>query len=232
MSRVELGKVYGTCLVRSKTTGPSKKTAYWNCRCTVCGGLSVRTTNVVKTNPKSCSNCVYKMRVYPKITLPCNSCGVNVVTDSNRTKAYCSKLCRVAAAKGREKDSRSSSVEGTLKSILHGIKSRAAKKQLAVDLDIEFLLWLYEQQNGKCSRTGRTLLASSGACKVLSVSDTVSVDRVDSTKGYTKDNVELVTYSYNTAKNTMTTEEFITMCKQVLALAESDSLGKEGTRQS
>lgn len=43
-----------------------------------------------------------------------------------------------------------------------------------------------------------------------------SLDRIDSSKGYTKDNVQWVTYQANVSKHIMTMPELYNFCKKVL----------------
>ena len=50
------------------------------------------------------------------------------------------------------------------------------------------------------------------------VNTNLSVDRIDSTKGYSKDNVQLVCMAANQMKNDLPMTEFIEMCEAVLAL--------------
>ena len=50
------------------------------------------------------------------------------------------------------------------------------------------------------------------------VNTNLSVDRIDSTKGYSKENVQLVCMAANQMKNDLSMEEFINMCESVLAL--------------
>ena len=47
--------------------------------------------------------------------------------------------------------------------------------------------------------------------------DSPSVDRVDSTRGYTKDNIQVISYRANTLKSNMTIEE----CRKLLSYFES-----------
>ena len=46
-------------------------------------------------------------------------------------------------------------------------------------------------------------------------------DRIDSTKGYTKDNIQLVTMAANQMKNDLQMDEFISLCKSVINNYES-----------
>lgn len=52
-------------------------------------------------------------------------------------------------------------------------------------------------------------------------SNTVSLDRIDSNKGYIKGNVQFVSVQVNYAKSDYTEKEFISMCKKVAELEDS-----------
>lgn len=78
---------------------------------------------------------------------------------------------------------------------------------------------MFKQQNGLCKATGIPLESSQANSKVYSSPWTITVDRIDSSKGYMRDNVQLVCYMYNSAKNRWTHEEVLTMCQGVLKLS-------------
>lgn len=82
-----------------------------------------------------------------------------------------------------------------------------AKKHNKYDFDIDeqFILELYEKQNGKCFWFAVDLKPSNEAKYPWQP----SLDRLDRTKGYTKDNVVLACYTANIGRNTSSVETFI-----------------------
>lgn len=79
--------------------------------------------------------------------------------------------------------------------ILSTLKGRAIKKGLDFDITLE---WLQERfEKGICEATGRSFDFSGGRAKINSP----SIDRKDSTKGYTKDNCRVVIWGWNAACN-------------------------------
>ena len=84
-----------------------------------------------------------------------------------------------------------------------GRNRRALRRKLDVDIDIDFLIKLWEAQDGKCVITGYQMVYPE--CTLFSV----SIDRIDSDKGYTKDNVQLVCQGINFAKNKYTNTEIL-----------------------
>lgn len=78
------------------------------------------------------------------------------------------------------------------------------------DLEPKDIIDLYEQQQGRCALTG---WAIGWAEKGLTA--TVSIDRIDSSEGYLKTNVQLVHKDVNMAKQQYSQEYFIEMCAAV-----------------
>lgn len=81
-------------------------------------------------------------------------------------------------------------------------------------LTLQELDQIYEQQSGKCYYTGRNLTLASTAKYAINETS-VSIDRIDNSKGYTVDNVVLCEKMVNVSRNTQTQEEFIQMCLDV-----------------
>lgn len=83
------------------------------------------------------------------------------------------------------------------------------------DLTVEDLLEIWNKQNGICIYTGIELILnrSSKICK--DQNNVASVDRIDSSIGYTKDNIQFISRTANLAKNTMSHEQMIEFCEMV-----------------
>lgn len=86
------------------------------------------------------------------------------------------------------------------------------------DLTLDYLMYLWEKQKGKCALSGINMTYEFYKGRV---NTNVSVDRIDSTKGYTKDNIQLVTMAANQMKNDLQMDEFISLCKSVINNYES-----------
>ena len=104
---------------------------------------------------------------------------------------------------------------GKLKKLVCRAKQLSRKKGLEFDLDNEFVVQLWEDQGGLCKRTGLPLDCTSGTLQVRNRLGP-SLDRVDSEKGYTRDNVELVCAQYNVGKAAYSLEEFAEICRAFL----------------
>ena len=215
------GQVFGVYTVLEIDRVDKGGNVIWKCSCSNCSNVSSVRLNSLKANRKSCLHCKMEHRQYPTIELPCKACGNLVVVPSNRYSACCNSDCRSAYLSTKTSEFRKDSVVNTLKQLATQIKSRAKRKGMECNVDVYFLLALLDRQEGKCAGTGRELLPSMYTTeKHRSDKNTVSVDRIDSTKGYVKGNVQLVTFHYNTAKNSFSDEEFITLCKDVVNNAD------------
>ena len=78
------------------------------------------------------------------------------------------------------------------------VKNNAESRNLEYNLTKEYLWDLYEKQNRKCALSGVDIIF----CKdVKTKKQTTSLDRIDSSKGYTKDNVQWVHKDVNSLKS-------------------------------
>jgi hypothetical protein len=101
------------------------------------------------------------------------------------------------------------------KSYLYILKSRAERLGYDFDIDGDYIWKLYLKQKRKCALSGLGIVFPI-AWGTKSKSDiTASLDRIDSSKGYTKDNVQWLHKIVNTMKMHMTDKEFITICTNV-----------------
>lgn len=101
------------------------------------------------------------------------------------------------------------SIEHRLRYVIQLGTLRAKKKNIEWNLNLEFLLLLWEKQKGKCAYSGVPLTYEDNH------SHTISLDRIDSSKGYTEDNVQYVCTIVNYIKQRFDENHFFDFCKQV-----------------
>jgi len=76
-------------------------------------------------------------------------------------------------------------------------------------ITLKDLIQLYYEQNGRCKLSGEKLsLLPNSPLKI-------SIDRIDSNKGYIKDNIQLVTKIVNQAKSDLDLNYFLLMIKNI-----------------
>lgn len=149
-----------------------------------------------------------------KALIDCEICAKSFEAEfRGQAPLTCSEDCWREKQRRYMKARRKSSLEETLRSIVAGCRNRAKRKDYECNIDIEFMLDLLTKQNGRCAATNIPLEASAANTKMYSNPWTISVDRIKNERGYTKDNVRLVTYMYNTCKGQWTEEQVVHMCK-------------------
>jgi hypothetical protein len=99
-----------------------------------------------------------------------------------------------------------STTKGRAKKLVRMAAARARKAGVPFDLDWK---WLHKKLLvGKCEATGLDLHISRGISPW-----SPSLDRKVGSKGYTKKNVRVVVYVFNTAKNGFTDDDVEEMCR-------------------
>lgn len=95
----------------------------------------------------------------------------------------------------------------------HGIIDRSKRRGWNCDITIDYLRELWCKQNGLCaiSNIPMTYIFNSGRTPT-----NLSVDRIDSKKPYTKDNIQLVCMAVNQMKSDLDNATFYRFCEAVV----------------
>jgi hypothetical protein len=88
----------------------------------------------------------------------------------------------------------------------------AKRHSLQVEVDENFILSLFEKQNGKCFWYKVNLIPS----EIEKFPNQPSLDRLDRNIGYTKENVVLACYTANIGRNITSQEVFQVFCDELL----------------
>ena len=92
------------------------------------------------------------------------------------------------------------------------IKANAKYRKIPFTITIEDMWEQWEKQNGKCNLTGVELVIKN----ITSAKKAnASIDRIDSSLGYTKDNIQFVHRTINYMKQQYDQNDFIGWCKKV-----------------
>lgn len=94
------------------------------------------------------------------------------------------------------------------------ILSNSKKKNREVSIDRDYVWSIYQKQKGACALTGWPISFAEGG--------RASVDRIDSTKGYIKGNVQIVDSRANKIKMNNTDQFFYKVCESVTRHRRSD----------
>ena len=116
-------------------------------------------------------------------------------------------------------------LKGTLSNKLQSSKKRAKASNMAHNLDLAYVTQLWEEQGGRCAKTGVEMGRIGD--KWLSP----SIDRIDPKEGYLKGNVQWTCWRYNDAKSDMSDESFTALCLAVAATHFKSLEGAETIRK-
>lgn len=115
-----------------------------------------------------------------------------------------------------------SSIRGKLYNLLEAARSRTKKKGLELDIDLDFLLELYNKQNGKCALTNISFTFERNKPGVKNfLPHNPSIDKIDPFGGYTKNNIRIVLVAVNLALNNFGEDCFYEICKAYIKNRES-----------
>lgn len=162
-----------------------------------------------------------------KIDLICDECSkvfekpkneYNRLLRNGRIKFFCTRSCagknsveknkknlgkyygKIASfsGSGKPKDSYS-----CFKPYLRRVKNRKIERGKEYDIDLPYLKKLWEDQNGKCALTFVDLVLEDG---ITNPNYSASLDRMNSSIGYMKGNLQFISVTSNYAKNKYTEE--------------------------
>jgi len=120
------------------------------------------------------------------------------------------RVCRACSNKTEGQNSHLGCYKEIAYSWFNKISREAASRGLVFELSIEDVWGMLEEQEFKCNLSGVPIFFIRKAN-----GNTASVDRIDSSKGYTQDNTQLVHVHINMMKQHYNQEYFIEMCKNV-----------------
>lgn len=129
----------------------------------------------------------------------------------NTKTTHCSK-CYSKLRKRRNDHYRWSGYKDISGSYFNKVKTGAEKRELKFNLSIKDMWNQFEKQNGICALSGIQLKFPT---KSNSSDGTASLDRIDSSKGYIKGNIQWVHKHINKIKWEYSQEYFIELCKKV-----------------
>ncbi len=106
-------------------------------------------------------------------------------------------------------------LNGKLANLITTSRYRCKISKREHTINVDDLRKLYENQQGKCAISGKEMIIRGSNCAADSPFS-ISLDRIDSDLGYTKDNVWLVCTGVNLMKSRLKMDEFLDFCKSVV----------------
>lgn len=96
------------------------------------------------------------------------------------------------------------------------LKNNASKRSIEFNITKENVIFALKNQSNKCALSGLPVKFADTASDHLRGETTASVDRIDSSKGYFVNNIQIVHKTINYMKHTLTQEEFLFFCESVI----------------
>jgi hypothetical protein len=157
-------------------------------------------------NMKTCSKC-YLTKLEEDFykssrTSVCKVCHLKITREYKRQKRLNPDFVKNEGLKQKERR-----VRLWQNTLLHDCKHR----NHIVDIDVDYINFLFEKQKGKCYWFGVELLPS----LTRKHPQQPSLDRLDNNLGYIKDNVILTCYSANIGRNETDKKTWIEFIKQI-----------------
>lgn len=149
------------------------------------------------------------MRVYD--IRKCKHCGISFERKVRAAKVYCSPQCRKLASKASDYEViKRWHVANPKCSMVRTLRHRAKKKGLAFDLTVDDL-----HIPTHCPVLGIEIRHNHGT-GAGGKGDSVSVDRIDSSKGYVRGNIMVMSQLANAMKSSATPEQLLAFAEWVL----------------
>jgi len=152
-----------------------------------------------------------------KKCLKCNMVkDVNMFALDRYSTDGCQTYCKICQKENTNKYI--STFSGYMHCLYNDLKQNAKKRNIEVFVTIEDICELYEKQNGLCAITKDKMThirQESGSGRGKRYFTNISVDRIDSSKNYTLDNIHLVCSIINTIKWDIPLDEFVKYCRKV-----------------
>lgn len=122
----------------------------------------------------------------------------------------------------RARLNRQNSISYRLVQMVHSIKSSAAKRKISFNIEKFQIELMMLHQDFKCIKTGMKFDFTQGkGTKPFGP----TIDRIDCSRGYEPDNIQLVCNMYNYAKNRWSDEEVLTFAKKLVENQKIDHQG-------
>lgn len=152
-------------------------------------------------------------QIKPQYSVTCLFCGkARNITRYDHATRLGKHPCKTCSNKNNNPQGE---IEGVRVSWFNKFKISATHRSLEWDITIEDVSLLLSEQASRCALSGMEI-STRGDLKTI----TASIDRIDNSIGYTKENIQLVHKKINMMRGTLTVEEFIDFCKSVSSWQE------------
>lgn len=175
--------------------------------------MEIRTENRYILHPQGKKRCTKCETVYDNI--PDNYDIHHRKPNGEYSYAGQCKRC-IAKVRRDRVDRYKSDIELYTKRLIPAVRCRANRDGLEFNLTAEYLVKLWQEQDGKCYYTGNSMdLHAANENRRSPHIDFPSIDKLTPSLGYVEGNVVWTLYGVNRMKNNFTKDEFIDFCKLI-----------------
>ena len=178
-------------------------------KCTSCGILkelaNFYLTNTKEERASKCKDCISTSYVARYVNDPA---AKEIKRLYNNT--YYSKNSKTIQK--QRKDIRESDLDYKLRHVFRNSRQRSKNCNDEFNITVDYVRELYTKQQGICALSGEQMQITGDRY----LSNMMSLDRIDSSKGYIIGNVQWVGIRYNLMKSKQTQQDFLTMCTNVV----------------
>lgn len=163
--------------------------------------------SIIKNNSQVCLKCkktktlndFYKNGCFsdglPKYRATCKSC-VLLASSKTHKQTYKDKIIKK---------------HSSYKNYISTLLNHSSKRKKDFNMDIQYLIDVYESQNGMCNISGVKMTYDYGK-----KATNISIDRINNNIGYIKGNIQLTCYIANIMKNTFSITDFMDFCDKIV----------------
>jgi hypothetical protein len=130
--------------------------------------------------------------------------------------SWCKSCCRAGNARSRAK--KDSTIEGKGITIWRNAQKSAEKRKQEFSITLSDIVKAWRDQKEICAYSGRKMTL------VAAQINTVSIERIDSTIGYTPANTILVCQAINRMKSDFNYDDFYALCRDVTQFLGDEEL--------
>ena len=225
---------FGKLIVKERLENYASGDAKWLCLCDCKRTYITKGRFLKKGMIDCCPRCSYedftgmtigKLKVIKRIEDKIDSCGQNViqwecqcecgtktirVSNSLRKGKCCCKKCKSSSDRNRF------GYKDLMQHHWRSIQRSAKRRGFEFEITIQHAWDVFEKQNKQCAISSIPIVLGKTREEYASGITTASLDRIDSSKGYIKGNIQWVHKKINIMKSNYTLDEFIYYCRKIV----------------
>ena len=214
-------KINNLTLIKLLDKTEKKQYGLFQCDCYT--EKRMRVGSVISGNSKRCGKgCkILKQKYIDRTSQTCSKCDQEYIISPeffSKNKNFptgFNTICRTCINNRTRASRRVERGEKSLDQLLsvRYVSIQLRMKKNVVNFDCSYLKLLWNKQDGRCAISNIPMTYKMGIGRVPT---NVSVDRINSAKSYSADNIQLVCMAVNQMKSNLQIDELIFFCKEII----------------